>query len=677
MEEIPLQPLAKEGKLPSATSQISFDLVPSTSVRRNSYETLGRQGALFLAFDSVTILATLAFFVFLWFGTKSNLVWKRIMLADWAVRSVTITASLTRWLVTQAAFATSMLAGLVLQEPKVALSDSAPLSLMRVSNSGPWGLFLLLSKTCNRSTRFAFYGLALLLTLSTTILQYTSTILLSDFTIAAIQSESQDLLVNYGQNWSNPRLEGTDFADRQRDGSLWQARPAAYPTFVEYLHAGPFVMDGVDDSGVISRAFFPLPSAPSRSSLQSYSGVASALGMRIVCARPQDDYHLQLAPNSLGIDIEVSVSTNIIAPELGTFGFDTDNWRLNCSLPVPDHTYYNSSEWALFLCSQYTLWSGDGSFIPIGNETFGGGYILFNITGDADSWTRSTTANRWSRSTHGEWAKITSEDMSSQLDISICTTAFRQQDLQIFASSKSNRTEPSISWNLDQQKFNTLDIRRQFGATPEQLSLDDRGLLSLEHPKNNLTLGGIGNFPQTWESSYSPSNSSLALCQYCLWYAEAYADAAQTTIFQDILQQTSHPAIAFQAYGTLLFSMYYYIRAAEFDLQVPTSITNFVLRFQPTAHRGFIIYSVIIILHLAQIFLIAGVFLSSRRQTLLNNSWQAIAQIVSAETSPILEFADKATDSEVSDWIKKKGKEDSSFGIVEAEGRLRLRRCTD
>jgi hypothetical protein len=123
--------------------------------------------------------------------------------------------------------------------------------------------------------------------------------------------------------------------------------------------------------------------------------------------------------------------------------------------------------------------------------------------------------------------------------------------------------------------------------------------------------------------------------------------------------------------------MYYYIRAAEFDLQVPTSITNFVLRFQPTAHRGFIIYSVIIILHLAQIFLIAGVFLSSRRQTLLNNSWQAIAQIVSAETSPILEFADKATDSEVSDWIKKKGKEDSSFGIVEAEGRLRLRRCTD
>jgi len=62
---------------------------------------------------------------------------------------------------------------------------------------------------------------------------------------------------------------------------------------------------------------------------------------------------------------------------------------------------------------------------------------------------------------------------------------------------------------------------------------------------------------------------------------------------------------------------------------------------------------------------------------MLSNSWQAVAQIVSTETSPILEFADRATDSEISKWITKKRKDDSSFGIMEGDGGIRLRRCAD
>jgi hypothetical protein len=61
----------------------------------------------------------------------------------------------------------------------------------------------------------------------------------------------------------------------------------------------------------------------------------------------------------------------------------------------------------------------------------------------------------------------------------------------------------------------------------------------------------------------------------------------------------------------------------------------------------------------------------------LSNSWQATAQIIGPETAPILDFADRATDSEVNEWIKKKGKGDGSFGIMEGDGRIRLRRCAD
>lgn len=78
---------------------------------------------------------------------------------------MTITAVLTRWvIVTQAAFATSMLAGLILEQPAVALADSATLSITRASNNEPWGLSVLLSRTRNRSAKFRFHNLGLLLT---------------------------------------------------------------------------------------------------------------------------------------------------------------------------------------------------------------------------------------------------------------------------------------------------------------------------------------------------------------------------------------------------------------------------------------------------------------------------------------------------------------------------------
>jgi hypothetical protein len=158
MEEFLLQPLAQDGRPSSAASHASPVPTVAIPAQRNTCETLGKQGVIFVVFGSATIVATLGFFVFLWFTTESNSIWKRIMLADWGVRAVTITAVLSRWVAaTQAALATAMIAGLILHRQQVALSDSAPLSLMRVGYSGPWSLSLLLSLTRNRSAKFSLY----------------------------------------------------------------------------------------------------------------------------------------------------------------------------------------------------------------------------------------------------------------------------------------------------------------------------------------------------------------------------------------------------------------------------------------------------------------------------------------------------------------------------------------
>jgi hypothetical protein len=82
---------------------------------------------------------------------------------------VVITAFLSRWMVvTQAGFS-------LLFEPRVALADLVTLSIARASDRRPWDLSVLLSRIRNRPARFRFHNLGLLLILSTTLFQFTST----------------------------------------------------------------------------------------------------------------------------------------------------------------------------------------------------------------------------------------------------------------------------------------------------------------------------------------------------------------------------------------------------------------------------------------------------------------------------------------------------------------------
>jgi hypothetical protein len=166
---------------------------------------------------------------------------------------------------------------------------------------------------------------------------------LSDFTISSITGELETSLVNYSWNVTNPLV---DSITTQANGNLFITRPASYPIFAEQIYVALFVMDGVDDSGVILRAFFPIPPASSRSVLHSYNGIATVIGMRIMCAAPHAyDFELDTTPHNQTLFIALSaLSTNVTAPELGTFGSSTSNWQLNCTVTGRPDPNLNASE---------------------------------------------------------------------------------------------------------------------------------------------------------------------------------------------------------------------------------------------------------------------------------------------------------------------------------------------
>jgi hypothetical protein len=112
-----------------------------------------------------------------------------------------------------------------------------------------------------------------------------------------------------------------------------------------------FVMDGVNDFGFIVRTFFPIQSKSSRSSLCSFSSVATAVRNESP-VWPQ--LSLTFLPNTLVLDLQISASTDLDALELGRFASDTRNFTTTCSLTLAGSTYNSSfSEWTVSICNDH------------------------------------------------------------------------------------------------------------------------------------------------------------------------------------------------------------------------------------------------------------------------------------------------------------------------------------
>jgi hypothetical protein len=149
------------------------------------------------------ILGALAFIIFLWSSNSDNDTWRRIILAGWALRSITLASLVIRWAVAgQAGVCASILAALALHRYEVLLPDSAAVSTIRHLNVGPHSLLLPLAKALKAGKGLRAWIIVSLLSLTTILSQFTSTVLLSDVHRAIVISDLQSSVLPYALNSS-------------------------------------------------------------------------------------------------------------------------------------------------------------------------------------------------------------------------------------------------------------------------------------------------------------------------------------------------------------------------------------------------------------------------------------------------------------------------------------------
>jgi hypothetical protein len=88
-----------------------------------------------------------------------------------------------------------------------------------------------------------------------------------------------------GQEWALGRSNARLYPISNRIPT-WRRNPPAYPAFAEYSRSvSP--SPGIDDTGVLLRAFLPYSDAALRQNLRNYTGKAIVLDSRVSCQAPQ------------------------------------------------------------------------------------------------------------------------------------------------------------------------------------------------------------------------------------------------------------------------------------------------------------------------------------------------------------------------------------------------------
>ena len=547
----------------------------------------------------------------------------------------------------------------------------------------------------------------LLLCLTTTLLQFSSTALLSDLrlgqlpSLPSIRNATYDFVYTHDGSGTDPAIyhfSGYTYPIQLRT-STWLRPPPAFPAFAEYSQpvSSP---EGVDDTGVLLRAFLPFADAQSRETVRNYSGKATVLDSRVSCQRPQLS-HISLGANSTYV--------GRIAGKFAPSYPQADRLWTPGPLPFSCSTFL--AEDALTICQIDYL-------SPFFDSYADNGGVLSEFWNSTHNETRSvleTGVPLWSlpmlviqahnisqqtmsdkvlgTEDAGAWTNIITSGQSWR--ISACYSAFTTADLHVNMFSDKNRTEPIVHWNAQRGYFTLPDVHEQLGdAQAGHSSAESRGILQLEAKSSWLPAAedavppGVQPIVQQFVDVTNPLLSlcrsgaqAASLCSALLtpqtqdhgffyqdyvynanrdWTGMFVVDYSLSSFFQQTLGKnaTGSLARAMSSLITMLSSMAYYDQMPQYAKTAASTQTYFATVLFPQSRLGFWAVVVVLGVHVATVGVIALGFVLCSENTLLGNHWQTIAQLQGPETQDLITRTRMVTDGEVKRALRVGGYED-------------------
>lgn len=654
--------------------------------RRSFWQALGLYAVYVLLAGTLAMVGAMAFIAFLWAGGNatppwiegiSALAWRKIMIAGWATRAVTLSSLVLRLAVaTQAGLCTSMLAAVALERFVVPMATVAEVSTIRNSNAGPHHLMWALAQGLPRIRDFAIMTPLLTLLVTSILSQLTSTALLFDLGPGMVLGDTQPSFVTYGKDILKQSAHDLVDAAFSKGVSYMRTQPPDYPTFAEYSEPA-LEAPGVGDTGLTLRALVPFRSASERSTLRSYSGMTTLLDARVTCVTPVIALTNVSWVNGISFPDELWVRGKVepghIPPMLRRTRRNHTG-AFSCEVPIASNSSYQRAnlEWKTSLCK---INQTEQPLLPAawdGSVGYSNAFLLFNSTGSEDEWKTildRPAGWRYSPGRSDSWLDMVSPTEHVKMSATMCFVNFQANEFHVRFDDHSNRTEPSLGWDPATDNYHSVEVRRQLGATPARLPLHERGVMTLEAKDWAKEFPGPITFPFSRVTALNDLynvNLSAIMCTYCGVDPDVSVDVhpAHVALFQDILTSTGSAALALQAFYTTLIQMAYHSSLPQFDLAALAEYAFSVPVVMPRSWKGFIAVTTVLFVHLGSLVFVCVLFFARTNFSMLGNAWQTVAQASVGDLGPTLAKSTMASDDQVQRWLAARKQDQMALGVA-------------
>jgi hypothetical protein len=335
-----------------AARQQNYDLVETSRAFRVS-----STGIVVLAIGTASTCMAMALLVFLWDGGTraargqgTSSAWQQlVMMNNGATRTVTVCSVIIRISTSvQVSLATSMMAALLWESGSVSLQKVPAVSVMRATAPDPIRFLLNVGRDLWNARNKMLTTAAVILFIISAGIQFSSTILLSDFTTISVPGSTSSMNATFGY-LQRLRFNGVDpynkiskgFAITQSTIVPWKTPPPAFARFAE--SEGGNLIRGADfeDTGPVYRSFPPFHLTNTRARLRRYEGPATVIDSRVVCVRPslrirriEKLFSSEHQTWFDGISIEGVASFGRELPMLGMYANDTYEFACHVSVAI-------------------------------------------------------------------------------------------------------------------------------------------------------------------------------------------------------------------------------------------------------------------------------------------------------------------------------------------------------
>ncbi|KAI1813873.1 hypothetical protein GGS20DRAFT_449969 [Poronia punctata] len=689
-------------------------------------QSLGIAGVATIAGGSILLLPFIGFLLFLWGGrgrapggAQATTFWRTIMLNGWAIQSVTLSSHVLRAITaSQAAVCVSLLAALLVERRRSPVSKIAKLSLLRGMSGSPLELLKTAFPLELRNIRKESVPelvLTFILTLVSLAVQFSSTILLSDFGSAILIQFPTRTSHNVALSEStlNTTFFGSYRALDQRYG---------WPTFGGQGAVVSWPNTNISDTGVHKRAFLPYEK-DNRMKLRSFNGPTAVMSTRISCIPPKLDATFSpIYPD----DTYAYGSIN------GTISFD-DTFR-DAGISANQCTYAELHNKTVCLPREFACTVGVGAGVfaaPAPLTTWAPSLchlaipVLEKPTGPRPG-TKGTkfkniqdvlvaTAGRWSKDSdpwhdpaywaflvmatdsnldlfqymnetgrpmlplrpsglHGEWSSFVLEE-GSMINVTLCSAGFNMSLAYVELSTVDEPREPSVGLNALTKSLDAQDVQDMVGASNIQ-DPGTRGILTLdtiqylnsssssstgpESFQPNLGTGSFGSFLfynslALWSSLGSSvrlwSDGLSAVACTSCWAWGSFLPRDVAVLFTRIINTSGNAALAIDAVFYAITVNWYYDLLPAFDVSGTVEASFSKECSIPKYWQGIVAVISALVIHLICVLVITIRYVKYTRYTRQGNIWHAISQLVSMPTYEILGSSNEKTDRDVSEEL--------------------------